>query len=60
MTKVISRVRSGYLASLQHETMLRQALTNQKQEANKLNERAIEYSLLKRDVESYRTLSTKA
>ena len=36
--------------------MLRQALENQKQEANKLNESAIEYSLLKRDVESYRTL----
>jgi len=54
--KVVSRVRSGYLASLQHETMLRQALDNQKQEANKLNESAIEYSLLKRDVESYRTL----
>jgi succinoglycan biosynthesis transport protein ExoP len=56
MIKVVSRVRSGYLASLQHETMLRQALNNQKQEANKLNESAIEYSLLKRDVESYRTL----
>ena len=56
MTKVVSRVRSGYLASLQHESMLRQALENQKQEANKLNESAIEYSLLKRDVESYRTL----
>jgi polysaccharide biosynthesis transport protein len=56
MTKVVSRVRSGYLAALQHESMLRQALDNQKQEANKLNESAIEYSLLKRDVESYRTL----
>jgi succinoglycan biosynthesis transport protein ExoP len=56
MTKVVSRVRSGYLAALQHETMLHQALDNQKQEANKLNESAIEYSLLKRDVESYRTL----
>ena len=56
MTKVVSRVRSGYLAALQHETMLRQALDKQKQEANKLNESAIEYSLLKRDVESYRTL----
>jgi len=56
MTKVVSRVRSGYLASLQHETMLRQAMDNQKQQANKLNESAIEYSLLKRDVESYRTL----
>ena len=56
MTKVVSRVRSGYLASLQHETMLRSALDKQKQEANQLNESAIEYSLLKRDVESYRTL----
>jgi len=56
MTKVVSRVRSGYLASLQHESMLRQALEKQKQEANQLNESAIEYSLLKRDVESYRTL----
>jgi polysaccharide biosynthesis transport protein len=56
MTKVISRVRSGYLAALQHETMLRSALEKQKQEANQLNESAIEYSLLKRDVESYRTL----
>ena len=56
MTKVVSRVRSDYLAALQHETMLRQALDKQKQEANKLNESAIEYSLLKRDVESNRTL----
>ena len=56
MTKVVSRVRSGYLAALQHESMLREALEKQKQEANKLNESAIEYSLLKRDVESYRTL----
>jgi polysaccharide biosynthesis transport protein len=56
MTKVVSRVRSGYLAALQHESMLRQALDNQKQEANKLNESAIEYTLLKRDVESYRSL----
>jgi succinoglycan biosynthesis transport protein ExoP len=55
-TKVVSRVRSGYLAALQHESMLRQALDNQKQEANKLNESAIEYTLLKRDVESYRSL----
>jgi succinoglycan biosynthesis transport protein ExoP len=56
MVKVVSRVRSGYLASLQHESMLREALEKQKQEANQLNESAIEYSLLKRDVESYRTL----
>ena len=56
MTKVVSRVRSGYLASLQHETMLRQAMDNQKQQANKLNESAIEYSMLKRDVDSSREI----
>ena len=56
MTKVVSRVRSGYLTALQHEAMLRRRLDNQKQEANRLNESAIEYSLLKRDVESYRNL----
>ena len=36
--------------------MLHDALEKQKQEANKLNESAIEYSLLKRDVETNRTL----
>jgi exopolysaccharide transport family protein len=54
--KVVFRVRSEYMAALQRENMLRAALDKQKQEANKLNESAIEYSLLKRDVESYRTL----
>src|SRR5882724_4542312 len=56
MKKIVSRVRSDYLTSLQRETMLRGALDKQKQEANKLNESAIEYSLLKRDVETNRTL----
>ncbi len=56
MNKIVSRVRSAYLAALQHESMLREALNKQKQEANKLNESAINYSLLKRDVDSYRTL----
>jgi capsular exopolysaccharide synthesis family protein len=37
--------------------MLRSALEQQKQQANKLNESAIEYSLLKRDVDANRTLS---
>ncbi len=56
MKKVVARVRSDYLAALQRETMLRDALTKQKQEANKLNESAIEYTLLKRDVETNRAL----
>src|SRR5947208_12815333 len=56
MKKIVSRVRSDYLTALQRETMLRAAMDKQKQEANKLNESAIEYSLLKRDVETNRTL----
>jgi succinoglycan biosynthesis transport protein ExoP len=54
--KVVSRVRGDFLASQQRESMLRAALERQKQEANQLNESAIEYSQLKRDVETYRTL----
>jgi succinoglycan biosynthesis transport protein ExoP len=54
--KIAARVRDDYFAALQRENLLRGALERQKQEANKLNESAIEYSLLKRDVESNRTL----
>lgn len=54
--KAVDHLRGLYQAALQRETMLRGAFEKQKQEANKLNESAIEYSLLKRDVESNRTL----
>jgi exopolysaccharide transport family protein len=57
MRKVAARLRGDYLAAVQRESMLRSALERQKQEANKLNESAIEYSLLKRDVDANRTLS---
>jgi succinoglycan biosynthesis transport protein ExoP len=56
MKKVGGRLRGDYQASLQRENMLRAALEEQKQEDNKLNESAIEYSLLKRDFETNRTL----
>jgi capsular exopolysaccharide synthesis family protein len=56
MTKIVSKLRGQYTAALQRETMLREALDKQKQEANKLNESAIEYSLLKRDVDTNRQL----
>ncbi|HXM22906.1 MAG TPA: polysaccharide biosynthesis tyrosine autokinase [Terriglobales bacterium] len=55
--KVAARLRGDYLAAVQRESMLRSALEQQKQQANKLNESAIEYSLLKRDVDANRTLS---
>ncbi len=54
--KAVDRLKGEYLAALQRENMLRDSFEKQKQEANKLNESAIEYSLLKRDVESNRTL----
>ena len=56
MKKVAGRLRGDYLASLQRENMLRAALEEQKQQENKLNESAIEYSFLKRDFETNRTL----
>src|ERR1035437_7485773 len=50
------RLRNDYLAALQREKLLASAFEQQKQEANKLNESAIEYSALKRDAESTRQL----
>ena len=54
--KVGGKIRGQYMAALQRENMLHDALEKQKQEANKLNESAIEYSLLKRDLDSNRQL----
>jgi succinoglycan biosynthesis transport protein ExoP len=45
-------LRSEYLAAVQREKMLTTAMEEQKQRANKLNESAIEYSVLKRDADS--------
>jgi succinoglycan biosynthesis transport protein ExoP len=54
--KAIDHLKGQYLSALQRENMLRDAFEKQKQEANKLNESAIEYSILKRDLDSNRTL----
>jgi polysaccharide biosynthesis transport protein len=56
LKKIIERVRGQYLAAQQQEGMLRDQFEKQKQQANKLNENAIEYSLLKRDVDVNRQL----
>jgi polysaccharide biosynthesis transport protein len=55
-SKAVDHLKGQYLAALQREDMLRDAFEKQKQEANKLNESAIEYSILKRDLDSNRTL----
>ncbi len=54
--KAVDHLKGQYLAALQRENMLRDSFDKQKQEANKLNESAIEYSILKRDLDSNRTL----
>ena len=56
LKKVADRVRGQFLAAQQQEIMLREEFEKQKQEANKLNESAIEYRLLKRDVDVNRQL----
>jgi polysaccharide biosynthesis transport protein len=54
--KIAQRARGDYMAALDREKMLSAAMEKQKQEANNLNESSIEYSLLKRDVETNRSL----
>ncbi len=56
MNKAVDHLKGQYLAALQRENMLRGSFEKQKQEANKLNESAIEYSILKRDLDTNRTL----
>ena len=56
LDKVVVQVRNNYEAALQHQNLLQSALDQQKEEANKLNESGIEFSLLKRDVDTNRTL----
>jgi capsular exopolysaccharide synthesis family protein len=55
-TRMQHGVRDEYLAAVQRENLLTTAFEQQKQEANQLNESAIEYSVLKRDAESNRQL----
>lgn len=54
--KSIDRLRNTYLAAQQRENMLRVAFEKQKQEANQLNQSAIEYNLLKREADADRQL----
>jgi polysaccharide biosynthesis transport protein len=54
--KLSGKIKGQYMAALQRESMLHDALEKQKQEANKLNESAIEFSLLKRDLDTNRQL----
>jgi polysaccharide biosynthesis transport protein len=56
ITKVGDAVHAEYKAALKSEEMLTLSFGKQKQEAYKLNEDAIQYAIMKRDVESSRDL----
>lgn len=56
LEKLGARIKTDFQAASQRESMLRTAMEAQKQQANALNESAIQYSLLKRDVETNRQL----
>src|ERR1022692_3584841 len=55
-TRMQQGIRDEYLAAVQRENLLTTAFEQQTQQANQLNESAIEYSVLKRDAEANRQL----
>jgi capsular exopolysaccharide synthesis family protein len=54
--KMGARAETQYQAALHHEKLLRVAFEAQKEEANKLNEKAVDYNILKRDYETNRKI----
>ncbi len=56
LKRTVSRIHNDYVGALGREKILRQALEHQKENANQLNQNAIEYNLLKRDADSNRQL----
>ncbi len=56
LSRVQARAKGEYLATARAEQKLKTAFEQQKQEANRLNESAIQYGLLKRDFDSNRQL----
>jgi capsular exopolysaccharide synthesis family protein len=53
---VAARIQSDYQAALSREQLLRKAFDQQKNEANTLNSKLVEYSLLRRDYETNQQL----
>jgi capsular exopolysaccharide synthesis family protein len=52
----LTRLQSEFASAQAREAMLARALDQQKLEANQLNEKSIEFSILKRDLDANRTL----
>lgn len=56
ISKLAARSENDYLAAKHTEDMLRASFEAQKAEANRLNDKAVQYTILKQEVESSRTL----
>ena len=56
INRIISSLKNEYQVALAREQSLKQALTRQKQETLNLNQKAIEYNVLKRQAESARQM----
>lgn len=56
LKRALARAKAEYVEALEHEKVLQAAFEKQKQDANQLNQSEIQYSLLKQNAESYRTL----
>ena len=54
--RIREKIKNQYLAAVQREKLLQAAFDAQKQDANELNQSAIEFTSLKRDAESNRSL----
>ena len=54
--KVAARAENDFLAARNTENMLRASFERQKEEANKLNDSAVRYTIMKREAESSREL----
>jgi polysaccharide biosynthesis transport protein len=54
--RIRDKIKNQYLAAVQREKLLQDAFEHQKQDANELNQSAIEFTSLKRDAESNREL----
>ena len=56
IAKVAARAENDFLAAKNTENMLRASFERQKAEANKLNDSAVRYTIMKREAESSREL----
>ncbi len=54
--KIFAKIRTEYEAAAQRESLLRGSLEQQKAQANQLNEKSVQYMILKRDADSNRQL----